>query len=130
MGFVCFVKWKIPLGSTTFHWIPNKPTLSKSATSTNVIPLLVLLLMCRLLIQSKHLGSVAGHRNTPHNTQSEEHFLIALIQKRSSYCYFTNTTSLWYSKNCCILFVISKGYWVPACKDSLFSFSVPINEDK
>ena len=30
MGFVCFVKWKIPLGSTTFHWIPNKPTLSKS----------------------------------------------------------------------------------------------------
>ena len=37
MGFVCFVKWKIPLGSTTFHWIPNKPTLSKS-TGGDTVP--------------------------------------------------------------------------------------------
>ena len=36
MGFVCFVKWKIPLGSTTFHWIPNKPTLSKSTAGDSV----------------------------------------------------------------------------------------------
>ena len=36
MGFVCFVKWKTPLGSTLFRWIPKKSMPSKSTASDSV----------------------------------------------------------------------------------------------
>ena len=36
MGFMSFVKWKTPLGSTTFRWMLNESMPSKSTASDGV----------------------------------------------------------------------------------------------
>ena len=39
MGFMCFVKWKTPLGSTTFRWMLNDSMPSKCVASTIITEL-------------------------------------------------------------------------------------------